>query len=475
MVDRSPKKADFLRMLKARQIAPQDLQGALRSYDFKVAEVLWCLTDRDANARRFGALAIAQSSQADRIDALFHYIKQERSGDKLEHYATALSHMGWDAYTGLAKLVNDSMLQSRQLALYLLVRQPNWFMQRDMVETLLEDPEPVITAATIGAVVEEAPEAYTGLLRHLANDSRDEIRDVVLHWLIEQRDPENIEVFLVRLPQEKPPLREHLAEAILEAMKETPAEATEHVVAAIGDALPAVRRSAVEFFGRLPDRTDAVLQFLRHAIGSTDWMRDLLFREAARSPNEFVNGLLQVMKGTRDHDLRLTALNFAAVLDDQRLIPILLHELDCDDWVRRYNAIEILGNMKVAEATPYLLRLLDDSEVAAIAVASLVKMGDDSLVKHFLSHVPGADPFLQAQLLRAAAAVGDDRVVGLLVQLIERKVIAKENRPVAAQVLMYLCKEHNLPLPPQATYEIAAEETEAFAVLPDYGLMLEAE
>ena len=468
-------KVNFLRQAKAEQIQPGELRLAVDSYDFNVEEVLWALFSRNQSTREFGAIAIARSSQPAKIEILYEQIRQERSTERLERLAEALNYLGFAASAGLSKLVNDPMVQYRQLALFLLVRQKDWFLQRELVTTLLEDPSPEITAATIKAVLEAAPDRYTGFLRHLASDSRPEIRDMVLRWLISQRDPANTDVFVARIPHETPSLRQELGNAIIELMHDNPVETAEFIVAAIGDASDQVRRIAVDLFGQLPDRSQAVQQFLRRAIGTTEWVRELMFVEAARSPDEFVNGLAQVMKQTRDIDLRLTALNFAAILNDVRLLPMLLYELDCSDWVRRYNAINILVRLKSREAIGPLIREAEDKHTATVAIDALAKLRDPSLLKHYLRLLPGATAFQQIQLLKAVKLTGDPRAIEEIVDQIERGHIAEEARDAAADLIHTLAQENELPIPPEVNFDLSDEETEAFARLPDLGLMLEPE
>ena len=468
-------KVDFLRLAKSEQHQPGELGRALESFDFNVEEVLWCLFSRSQTTREFGALAIARSSQPAKIEILYEQIRHERSTDRLERLAEALNRLGQTASTGLSKLINEPIVQYRQLALFLLVRQKDWFLQRELVTTLLQDPAPEITAAAIKAVLEAAPDRYTGLLRHLASDSRPEIRDMVLRWLVSQRDPANADVFLARIPLEPALLRDVLVNALLELIGDNPEETTEHVVAAIGDASERVRRVAVDLFVRIPDRSKAVQQFLRHAIGTTEWVRELMFVEATRSPDDFVNGLTQVMKQTQDVDLRLTALNFAAILNDERLLPMLLFELDCNDWVRRYNAIKILSRLGSHEAIGPLLRELEDRHTGTAALHALTELRDPSLLKYYLRLLPGGTAFLQNQLLRAIAAAGDHRAVEEIAHRIERGQIADDARAVASEVMRSLAEENDLPVPTEVDYDLSAEESAAFARLPDYGLMLEPE
>ena len=468
-------KVDFLRLAKSEQYQPGELSRALESFDFNVEEVLWCLFSRNQATREFGALAIARSSQPAKVEILYEQIRQERSTDRLERLAEALDYLGQTASTGLSKLVNEPVVQYRQLALFLLVRQKDWFLQRELVTTLLQDPAPEITAATIKAVLEAAPDRYTGLLRHLASDTRPEIRDMVLRWLVSRQDPTYTDVFLARIPFEPALLRDALVDTILELIRDYPEETTEYIVAAIGDASEGVRKVAVDLFGQIPDRTKAVEQFLRHAIGTTEWIRDLMFVEATRSPDDFVNGLTQVMKKTHDVDLRLTALNFAAILNDERLLPTLLFELDCNDWVRRYNAVKILSRLGSREAIAPLLRELEDRHTGTVALAALAELRDPSLLKYYLRLIPGATPFLQRNLLRAIAAVGDPRALEHIAHQVERKQIADDARGVASDVMRSLAEENDIPVPPEVDYDLSAEETAAFGRLPDLGLMLEPE
>lgn len=469
-------KRELLREIQSRQWTQPILEEALAQHQFTVDEVLVCLFDRDEMLQRFGAQAIGLSREENKVAKLLETARTERSADRQERLYFALNLCDHDqVYRALARLVNSPSVLIRRQALTVMTRLDGWFLHRDMVTILLEDPSPSITTATIHAVVDAAPERYTGLLRHLASDERSEIRELVIRWLVNQQEPANIELFIARLPFESPKLQALMSDAIMASIRDYPDEATLYVVQAIGDSQDEVRRVGVRLFGQLPDRVKAVEAFLRHAIGSTEWVRDIMFLEATHSPNEFVNALMQVMKQTRDMNIRLTALNFAAILRDSRLIPVLEHELDCDDWVRRYNAIKILGEMGLKESVRALVRALSDEVTAPIAIHSLMGFNDPSLTKAFLNHIPGASLHLQRLLLRALVPLGDPRAVDHIVQMMHRGRIDEAAKPTAAAALRALCEANQHPLPAEAHYEAHMVETAAFADLPDMGLMMEPE
>ncbi len=477
MFESGKSRRDFIMALKGGRINPQLMQKAIAAHalfaDCPVGDFLWTLTHGDANIRRFGAEVLAVCRDPAKVSSLLDLIQRETRPGLAEAYLKAMAVLQpEEVFAALGRMINNKSAETRKNALNLLIRQKSWFLQRNQVIALMEDPQAAISEAMIRAVTERAARAYASHLRQLSHHPKPEIRAMCLQSLIAMNNLVNAELFLERLPQEGGEVKKALFEAIVTLIRQEPTAMTEQIVKAIAATEPAVSKIAMDFFVKLPDKRTAFGCFLRFANAVSAMMRDQLFAEAARRPEAFVDPVLEVVKTEKDPALRLQAMNLARTLKNQRLAPIFLHELKNSDWLIRYTAMQTLGQMKSTQALPALVEALGNPETSIAAVQALNNYKDIRLAKPFFQKLQSANESEQVEILAALKNIGDGRLLGPLSKFLESNAPRGKAKKVTAETIIALCEETGTVVPARVLQVHESLSERKLEDLPDLGLKM---
>ena len=474
----SPKsRREFLAALQAGRISDGVLQKAMAEVpafaDATVAELAWSFGNPKEETKQFALAVLAVLTQEDKAAQLFSLYQRERRPEAEQDLAKALAACGGEAILGeLSKMVNNKDVNTRRKALTMFLGQKDWFKHRTMVMTLMEDPKFEVSEVILQAVTKTAPASYVGQLRKLSTHAKPEIRALCLQALIGLNNSENAALFIRRMPQEAGDLRKALYGAIVAFIKADTPTMTEKMVNALGETVPEVRQGAMSLLVKMPDQAGTFKQMLAFCSSVSAMLRDQVFEEMGKQADGFAELAINLFKTEKDPALRLQVLNLAKFLKHAKLAPIFLHEMKNPDWMVRYTAMMVLGDMKSPQALAPLVEQMNTPESAMGAIEALDKYRDMRLAKPFLARLPNAPESEQVALLKAVEHLGDARLLGHMGQFLDSNAPKGKAKKAAAETIMRMCKASNTAVPPriQEIHEQLAEKT--IDDLPDLGLKL---
>ncbi|MDJ0835115.1 MAG: HEAT repeat domain-containing protein [Acidobacteriota bacterium] len=474
----SPKsRREFLAALQAGRISAQVLQKAMGETaafaDAKVTDLAWSFGNPNEEYKKFAFAVLGVITEEDKADRLFNLYQRERRPEAEKDLARALAACGSQAVLSqLSKMVNNKDVNTRRKALTMFLGQEGWFKHRNMVMTLMEDPKAEISETILRQVVKTAPKAYAGQLRHLSGHAKPEIRALCLQALIGMNRIDNADIFIRRMPREEGELRKALYGAVVAFIKADTKAMTEKIVGALGEAAPEVRQGAMSLLVKMPDQPGTFKQMLTFCGSVSAMMRDQVFSEMAKQADGFADLAINLFKTEKDPALRLQVLHLAKFLKHPKLAPIFLHEMKNPDWMVRYTAMQVLGEMKAAQALSPLVEQMSNPESAMGAIEALDKYRDMRLAKPFLARLPKAPESEQLALLKALENLGDARLLQPMHQFLDSPAPKGKAKKVAAETLIRMCEATNTAVPPRIKeiHDQLAEKT--IEDLPDLGLKL---
>lgn len=466
-------KRDFLKALKSGQLDTEALRKGLVAHEFDVDDVLWCLYESNKKVQQFGLFALGRSTQDDKTARLIEALRSEAQPARRTVVAQAIGHLrDPNTFAHISRLLNSPDVEQRRTALEVFLRLDGWHRQRELVTDFLEDPDPGIALAVTRHVVKSHGRQYEGLLRHLAIHPSIEVRTAIIDWLISQRNPDNAEVFFNRLAVEEGSLHQKLLTALTDLAKADPEQMTLEVIERLGDDAEQVRRTAMELFTHLPDPRAALRIFLRRASGTTDWIRDTMFSQAAPFAERFVDPLLDLFDQGLSEDLRHHALSLAHALKHPRLVDLFLAEFDGADWFLRHQILSTLSELGSTKARPLLLAALEHKETRVIAVKGLVACKDPEITARVLKRLPDLEPDAQIALLEGLEHYPEPRVIPRLLRFIDEQTRHPEVITACAGAITQLCEALDVPVPRRVRASAHRTRDQAIDELPDLGLRL---
>jgi len=477
MFESSKSRGEFLMALRGGRISAQVLQKAMAETaafaDATVADLSWSFGHDNVDYKKFATAVLAVSTEENRVARLMDLFLKERRPAAEADLSVAIAACGpGPVLAELSKMVNNKNLEVRKKALVLILAQQNWFQHRNLVMTLLADPKPEISEATLLQVVRKAPAAYVGQLRRLATHKKPEIRALSLNCLAAMNDMANAELFLQRMPLEGGDLRKTLYTAIVTFIKADTSAMTARIAATLSDTVAEVRGAGMSLLLKMPDQVATLKAILNYCSSVSAMMRDGVFAELAKQPDAFVDGVLAIFKAEKDPALRLQAMNLAKLLQHQRLAPIFLHEMKNADWLVRYTAMQVLGDMKSPQAVPVLVEQLNNPEASVAAIQALAKYKDMRLAKPFLQKMSMGNESEQLELLKALEGLGDNRLLPHLAKILDSPAAKGKARKASAETIIRMCEAAGTQVPARVLQinDSLAEKT--VDDLPDLGLKL---
>ncbi len=189
----------------------------------------------------------------------------------------------------------------------------------------------------------------------------------------------------------------------------------------LGDPDWRARQSAVRnLAGRGTAIVDEIVRTLReqhHNFSVLSSILDLL----AIAEVDIVGPLIACLDGHHEHDidLRIQAALILGERRDRRAVPALMTALDDPDVNVRFHAIEALGILRASDAVEKLVAIADGGDffLAFPAVHALSQIGDFSVAPQLVPLLK--NDWLRAVVAEALGALGDEVVVGPLVQLLD--------------------------------------------------------
>ncbi len=218
-----------------------------------------------------------------------------------------------------------------------------------------------------------------------------------------------------RLGDADPQVRLHAARQLADS---EPLDGIDPLLPAIGDDNWRVRRAAVtSLAGRKTADVIAALLEARRADHRNFSVLSSAIELLASSESDVVLPLIEML-GHPDVDLRLQAALILGQRGDSRAIGPLIDVLSDPDDNFRFHAIEALGKLKAADAVDRLATIAEEGNFfLGFAALEAIALIDDGTV------APRLAPLLADDLLRGTVAevlgrIGDEDVVGPLVQVL---------------------------------------------------------
>ncbi|CAM2068042.1 HEAT repeat domain-containing protein [Sulfidibacter corallicola] len=478
MFESSKSRKEFLQAILAGRINAQLLQKAMGSYqsfaDADLADVLPLVTH--PQAKKFGAALVSVNRDPQKLSRLMDLFTRERRPEAESDILAAIAVCkAGDTRSLVAKMTNDKNVDVRKKALKLLIRLEDWARQRDLVGSLLLDPNPSISEAMIRQLVsQEATAPYAAALRQLALHDQESIRDASLKALIKHKNPKNIEVFLQALAHSQGEVKQQLEAAISGFISDDPSATGQQIIGALTDPDDKVVETALRLYLTLPNQAEAFRNLLSFTDSVTAFMRDEVFKRLIPHQDYIVPLVLDLCRLEQNPALKLQALNLAKVLKNNKLAPLFLHELKNPDWMVRYSAMQVLAAMRSPQALPILVEFLNDSDSSMAAIQALDQYRDMRLAKPFFQKLsaPDANESEQIELLKALRNLGDQRFLPHLAKFLEGPLMKGKARKLCAEVIIAICDEKNVQVPESVRklHESLSEKT--LEDLPDLGLKL---
>lgn len=166
-----------------------------------------------------------------------------------------------------------------------------------------------------------------------------------------------------------------------------------------------------------------------------------LLKELGRSEYslEILEPLIEGLKSS-DKDMRILSANTLGRIRAREVIPMLIAALDDDNTNVVYNVVECLGDIRDSRAVPALMHILNthtDEWVRAATLEALGKIGDQRVVELLLSLVNKelvVDP-----LINALGTLGDSRAIPVLVNYLKED--DRDIRELAIKALVTIWEE----------------------------------
>lgn len=477
MFESEKSRKDFLIALKAGKISPTLLQKAIAHAKVFAAcpqeEVAWTLNHSQPLIQQFGQAIMAANKGPDSGNALVDQFLKERVPAKIEQLAQSLAaNPPSDLNRQLSMMANDKNIETRQKAVTLLVKLPDWPRQKALVNVFLEDPKPAVSDTMLKHVVRTAPRIYMKVLRKNATHENEEMRTLCLKTLVTMNNIKHADILVERLAQETGELQKSLYGALASFIKNEPEGMTEVIAHALGSPVDSVRSAALNLLLKLPDQKAAFSRLLMFGESVSAMLRDQLYSEMARSADAWVDHVLAVFKTEKNPALRLQAMNLAKLLKHQRLAPVFLHEMKNGDWMTRYSAMQVLGEMKSQQALPLLVEALNNEESIMAAVQALDKYRDVRVAKPLLGKLSSAGESAQIEILKVLRNMGDPRLLPPMAKFLDSSAPKGKAKKAAADTVIGLCEDTKTAVPEKVRqiYESLREKT--VDDLPDLGLRL---
>ncbi len=483
MFETEKSRREFIQAMKAGKVGLPLVQKAISLAnafsDCTPEEIGWMAQHPQPVVQQFGAAISQLIGGAPAVAApsggggLLDQLLREKSPQRIEQLAQAIAERK-DPELGaqLSQMVNDRNPEIRQKAMALLVHLEDWPRQRVMVQALLDDPRVEINEPMLRHVVRAAPRAYVRELRRGAAHANEELRTLCLKTLVAMNQLKNADVVLQRLAREKGELQKSLYGALLTWIKQDPTTMTEVVVAALASAETEVRGAALNLLLKLPDPRASFKRLLEFSASLSAIARDELFTEMARSAEAWIELVLNIFKTEQETSLRFQAMSLAKALNHPRLAPIFLHEMKNPDWMVRYAAMQVLGEMKAEQALNPLVEALNSEESALAAIQALDKYRDVRLAKPLFGRIVAGSETEQIEILKALANMNDARLLPNIAKFLDSSAPKGGAKKFAAETIIKMCEASQTAVPPRVTQIYDSLREKSIDDLPDLGLRL---
>lgn len=477
MFETAKSRRDFITALKAGKVGSPILQKAMATVnaftDCSLEEISWTFNHKQPLVKQFGASVLEIIEDPSKLTLLMDQYRAERNPERIEQLAKSIVEgSAPDLYRQLSLMVNQADINMRQKAQTLLVRCEDWPKQKTLVRALLNDPKPVVSELMLKHVIRASPRAYLRELKAAAAHPNQELRGLCLKALIGMDSIKLATVLIDRLAQEKGELQKSLYGALTTFIERDAAAMMEMIVSKLASSEEKVRRTAMNLLLKLPEQKEAFRRLLTFSESLSAMPRDQLFSEMAQNAEVWVEHVLSIFKTEKNSALRLQAMNLAKVLKHSRLSPIFLHEMKNSDWMVRYAAMQVLGDMKSQQALPALVDALGNDETSLAAIQALDKFRDIRLAKPFFQRMPNAGETEQIELLKALNNIGDTRLLPPLAKFLDSNAPKGKAKKFAAETVIGLCNATGTTIPAKVTQIYEGLRERSVTDLPDLGLRI---
>ena len=477
MFETPKSRREFIQALKTGKISPNILAKAQANVgafsDCTQEEIQWALNHNLPQIKEFAQSVQLVMQGGGKLPLLIQQLKTERNPARQAEIAQSIADsQDPEVLTELSQMINDKNIESRKAAIVLLMKVEDWPRQKRLVRALIQDPKSEISDSMLRHIIQAAPRRYIKEVRQAASHESDDLRTLALKTIVTINDTQHGDLLIQRLAYEKGELQKSLYGAIIAFIKADPKAMLEHIVKATANTEANERQTAMNLLTKHPDQCRAFRRLLAFSESVSTMLRDQIFAEMAKVPDAFVDHILALFKTENDRELRMQALLLAKLFKHPKLTPIFLHEMKNPDWMVRYAAMQVLGDMKSQQALPVLVEAMGKDVTSSAAIQALGKYKDLRLAKPFFQKLPNASESDQIEILNALSGTPDARLLPTLAKFLDSNAPKGKAKLHCAEVLMEMCKATNTKVPPKVTqiYEQIREKT--VDDLPDLGLKL---
>lgn len=348
----------------------------------------------------------------------------------------------------LARLANSKDIRLREQALLAVLNLKDFFNNRDIVITLIQDPSKDISIPIIKKVNEECPGLFSRTLKKVIETSKDEdIRSIAADGIISLKAEKFIDLLLEQIPKEKDILQEKYIKAIIEFMKTNEAHICREILKMFSAEEIETVHVAIKLFTKLPNKQVAMDQLLELLIDMPPFLRMRLLDGVSIEKEIFADLVLEKFSQEKHFIKRNVLLKLAQKLKHPKLAQMFLYELkNSKDWLTKYSSIIALGELHFSPAIPLIESALGDVQLTRAAIKSLGFFADKNLSLKLLTDIEKRKNSEQIDTILAIQQSSDPELLKPLIQLVIKKSLCNSAHKEAQTAIVKILKKHQIKL-----------------------------
>lgn len=425
------------------------LQGVGEHPDFDIRGHLWMFSFPQHKVRLFAASQARNSGSTELADQLIRELVGQGADVRAEMARVVVEMAPQRVTAHLGNMVHAKRQEPREAALDLIAPQPNLQGLIGYLKALLKDDTPQIRHRTVHTLCGHTHDSTVFMiLRGLINDEDPKVRFMVIETLSRNPNPDCIEPFFERLPEETAEIRPMILRALKKLAQVAPTKVEKRLLPILADENPELRDLAVKLLAGMPNQDRLLRNFLTYCKGLAVWLRERSMETIRAISSDIIEPLAKLMQD-EEPDIRVGAMVMAGSSTDPRILPHVtkIFLLDVDWWIQSM-AADLLGNFDDEKVTETLLSRLDDPELRYSVVSVLGRHGNAKAKRALLACLEDSqrgirvaaleslkswkDADVAAALARIASHDGDSMVREKALAILEDRGEAQPESKVAA-------------------------------------------
>ena len=349
--------------------------------DLRARSILFMLSDSNPKVREFASQRMERLAGkkllALLVDAMLG-IEPKLRREIAELAAQSPMQALCDA---LAPLVHSKLEDERLIALEIIGVHPLWPEFLSFLKSALKDSQAQVRRRSVRILRRGCKNPTIRLiLLELLHDDDDAIRHEAIAALAAEPQPDIVEPFFARLPEEGRESQSFMVRALAKLASEPEAKLEERLLPILASEELKLREVAVKLLASIPNRTKVLRAYLLHSRGLATWLRERTHASILRMADNLIEPLIELMRDS-DDDVRVGAMVMAAGSEDARIVPIVKEIFASDDdWWIRSIAADVLAKFPGSEVTDALLAKIADPDLRYSVITVLGSLLDERTV-----------------------------------------------------------------------------------------------